>query len=242
MIHHEHPNEDGVIMGELRDALSDLTQGERPPREATVNRGRRIRRRRRRGGLASLGVAAIAVGGALALGLTGVHSAASRTIASKQMQTASADPGTIRAPFFTLVSYTNGTVKLSLTSSQVFDPRELRRALAAHNIPALVNRNMYCSSNPAPPDPNRIGVLSMPRLKSPAGFVPAKGSLKLRTAHTPSPDLRELINHTVMVINPTRMPSGTELAFDYAAGKHLLSVDLVYTNSHTCRSAQPSGQ
>jgi hypothetical protein len=236
MIHDEHPN-NGALISELRDALFDLTVRERPPLEAILNRGR-IQRRRRRGGFAILSAVAVAAGGALVLGLTGFHSAASGTTTSTQGVTA--HPGTTQTAAFILVSYKNGTAKLTLTNSQVFDPPALRRALARDGIPALVKSGVYCSSDPAPPDPNSIGVLSIrPPL---AGFAPPKDLLKLYRPHTPRPNLARLINHTVTVINRAKMPPGTELAFDYAPGEHLLFVDLVYTNSHTCRSGQPPVQ
>ena len=222
------------MIDELRDSLIHLDVPERPPLAAIVERGRK-QRRRQYGRLASVGVAAIAAGGVLALGLTGVHRSAPRSTTSKP-----ANPRTLRTAAFTLVSYASGKVKLTLTNSQVFDPPVLRRALAHDGIPALVRRDVYCYSTPSPPDPNGIGVLSIrPRLKLPIGFAPSKPLLKLYGKHTPRPDLKALINHTVTVIDPAKMPAGTELAFDYAPGEHLLAVNLVYTNSHVCRSGQP---
>jgi hypothetical protein len=223
------------MIDELRDSLAQLDVPERPALAAIVERGRK-QRRRQRGRLAGVGVAAIAAAGLLALGLSGVHNAAPRNTTAKP-----SSPRTIRTSAFTLVSYANGKAKLTLTNNQVFDPPVLRRALVHVGIPALVRRDVYCYSTPAPPDPNGIGVLSIrPGLKTPAGFAPAKGLLKLYRQHRPPPDLQALINHTVTVINPAKMPAGTELAFDYAPGEHLLAVDLVYTDSHVCRSGQPS--
>lgn len=221
------------MIDELRDSLSHLDVPERPALEAIVERARK-QRRRRRGRLASVALAAIAAGGLLAVGLSGVHNAAPRSTTSRQT-----NPRTMRTAAFTLVSYADGKAKLTLTNSQVFDPPALRRALAHVGIPALVKRNVYCFSTPAPPDANGIGVLSIrPHIKTPLGLAPAKALLKLYRGHTPPPDLKALINHTVTVINPAKMPPGTELAFDYAPGEHLLAVDLVYTNSHVCRSGQ----
>jgi len=218
------------MIDELRDSLTRLDVPERPALAAIVERGRKQRRRQRRR-LASVGAAVIAAGGVFALGLAGVHSTAPGSTTSKQ-----SNPRTVRTAAFTLVSYANGKAKLTLTNSEVFDPPVLRRALAHDGIPALVRRGVYCYSTPAPPDPNEIGVLFVrPRLKTPAGFAPAKALLKLYGQHTPHPELKALINHTVTVINPTKLPAGTELAFDYAPGEHLLAVDLVYTNSHVCR-------
>lgn len=222
------------MIDELRDSLTHLDVPERPPLPVIVERGRK-RQRRERGRLASVGIAAIAAGGVLALGLTGLHTAAPTSTTSQPR-----NPRTLRTTAFTLVSYANGKVKLTLTNSQVFDPPVLRRALAHDGIPALVGRDVYCYSTPSPPDPSGIGVLSTrPRLKSPVGFAPAKALLKLYGQHAPRPDLKALINHTVTVINPAKMPAGTELAFSYAPGEHVLAVDLVYTKSHVCRSGQP---
>jgi hypothetical protein len=222
------------MIDELRHSLTQLDVPEPPALAAIVERGRK-QRRRQRYRLASVGLAAVAAGGVLALGLSGVHNTAPRSTIAKQ-----SNPRTIRAAGFTLVSYADGKAKLTLTNSQVFDPRVLRRALAHDGIPALVRRDVYCYSTPAPPDPSGIGVLSIrPRLKTPAGFAPAKGLLKLVGPHAPHPALKALINHTVTVINPAKMPAGTELAFAYAPGEHLLAVDLVYTNSHVCKRGQP---
>lgn len=220
------------MIDELRDSLTCLDVPERPPLAAIVERGRK-QRRRERGRFASVCMAAIATGGVLALGLNGTHNAAPRSTTSKQ------SPRTTRTAAFTLVSYANGKVKLTLTNSQVFDPPVLRRALAHDGIPALVGKDVYCYSTPSPPDPSGIGVLSIrPRLKTPVGFAPAKALLKLYGQHAPRPDLKALIDRTVTVINPAKMPAGTELAFSYAPGEHLVAVDLVYTSSHVCRSGE----
>ncbi|HZS61770.1 MAG TPA: hypothetical protein VFA43_21025 [Gemmatimonadaceae bacterium] len=237
MNHDEHP--DSILIKELRDAVHDLTVSERPSLAAIVDRGR-ANRRKRRGRVASAGVATIIAGGALALGLTSVHDTPPGTTSSTH--SADGGPATIRTDSFTLVSYANGKAKLTLTNSQVFDPSVLRRALGQDGIPALVKRNVYCFSDPAPPDPNSIGVLSIrPRLMAPTGFAPAKALLKLYRRQSPTPDLKALINHTVTVINPAKMPAGTELAFDYAPGRHLIAVDLVYTKTHTCKSGPAAG-
>ncbi len=218
------------MIDELRDSLTRLDVPEPPTLAAIVERGR-TRRRRQRRRLASVGVAAIAAGGVLALGLTGLHNTAPNTTTSKP-----SGPRTIRTAGFTLVSYANGRAKLTLTNSQVFDPPVLRRALANDGIPALVKTGVYCYSTPAPPDPSQVEVLSVrPRLTAPASFAPTKALLKLYRQHGLHPDLKTLLNHTATVINPAKMPAGTELAFDYAPGEHLLAVNLVYTNSHVCR-------
>jgi hypothetical protein len=230
---HDRYCDDAIVVEELRDALSGLTVRERPSLAEIVDRGRR-QQRRRRGRLAGVGLAAVAAGGVLAFGLAGVHNGAPISTTSKPNSR-----GTVRTAAFTLVSYADGKAKLTLTNSQVFDPPALRRALARDGIAALVRRDVYCYSTPAPPDPNALGVLSIrPHLLTPNGFAPAKALLKMFRPHEPRPSLKALINHTVTVIDPAKMPAGTELAFDYAPNEHLLAVDLVYVKSHVCRSGQ----
>ena len=219
MNHDEHPN-DSTLTRELRDSLSELAAPERPPLAAITNRGR-AHQRRRLAGFAGLGGAGLAVGTALALGLTGVLGAAPAR-----------STGTIRTAAFTLTRNANGTDTLTLTNSQMFDPAALQRALARHGIRALVKTGTYCSSNPAAPDPGSIGVLTVqlangtplpkpsPAVKTvvPANFVPAD---------------------IVTVINPAAMPSGTELFFGYFNSDHGLFFDLIYTSSYTCSNGQP---
>ena len=42
--------------------------------------------------------------------------------------------------------------------------------------------------------------------------------------------------HTVTVINPAAIPSGTELFFGYSTNIHAVFTDLIYTSSYTCSS------
>jgi hypothetical protein len=226
MNHDEHPN-DSVLTRELRDSLSQLATPKRPPLAAITNRGR-AHRRRRLTGFAGLGGAGVAVGAALALGLTGVLGAAPARGTSTTADAAPArSAGTIRTAAFTLTRNANGTVTLRLTSSQMFDPTVLQQALAQDGIPALVKTDTYCSSNPAPPDPMSIGVLTheingIP-LKPPQPVkLPAKG--------VPA--------ETGTVINPAAMPSGTKLFFSYFNSDTLLFSDLIYASSYTCSNAE----
>jgi hypothetical protein len=231
MNHDEHPN-DSTLTRELRDSLSELAAPERPPLAAITNRGR-AHQRRRLAGFAGLGGAGLAVGTALALGLTGVLGAApARSTGTIRTAAPARSTGTIRTAAFTLTRNANGTDTLTLTNSQMFDPAALQRALARHGIRALVKTGTYCSSNPAAPDPGSIGVLTVqlangtplpkpsPAVKTvvPANFVPAD---------------------IVTVINPAAMPSGTELFFGYFNSDHGLFFDLIYTSSYTCSNGQP---
>ncbi len=104
----------------------------------------------------------------------------------------------------------------------MLDPAALQRALAQAGIPALVKIGSTCSSNPAAPDPGRLGVLSIrPPVQPPRLAMPVPSNFK------PS-DLNRIIDHTVTVINPAKMPSGTELFFGYFNSDHAIFFDLIY--------------
>ena len=138
MNYNEHPD-DSALARELRESLFEVAAPERPPLAAISNRGRAYQRRQL-AGFAGLGVAGVAAGSALVLGLTGVLGAAPARSA-----------GTIRTAAFTLTSNANGTDTLTLTDSQILDPAALQQALAQHGIPALVKTDAFCYSRPAPP-------------------------------------------------------------------------------------------
>ena len=139
--------------------------------------------------------------------------------------------GTIQTAAFTFTNNANGTDTLTLR--QMFDPAALQRALAQHDIPALVKTDASCASSPAPPDPSSIGVLSVRSpIKPHSGLVPAPNG--------PAPSaLKQLVARTVTVINPAAIPSGTELFLDYSSSDHTLFTDLIYTSSYTCSTGQP---
>jgi hypothetical protein len=128
---------------------------------------------------------------------------------------------------FTLAQNANGTDTLTLSQSQLFDPSALQQALARDGIPALVKIGTYCSSYPAPPRPSSIGVISV---RQPDGTPAAKSS---------PGDQNPVLAGAVTVINPAKMPAGTELFFDYI--HHGLVGSLIYTNSYTCTSGFPHG-
>ena len=231
MNHDEHPN-DSVLTRELRDSLSEVAAPERPPLVEITNRGR-AHQRRRLAVSAGLGVTGAAAGTALALSLTGVLGAApARSTGAIRTAAPARSTGTIRTAAFTLTSNANGTDTLTLSNSQMLDPAALQRALAQHGIPALVKTDTYCSSNPAAPDPNSIGVLTVRHAN---GTPLPKKSPAVKTvgpAHVAPADI-------VTVINPAAMPSGTKLFFGYFNSDHALFVDLIYTSSYTCSNGQP---
>ncbi|MGO9217265.1 MAG: hypothetical protein ACLP5E_05750 [Streptosporangiaceae bacterium] len=229
----EHPD-DSTLTQELRDSLSEVAVPGRPPLAAITDRGR-VYQRRRLAGLAGLGVACAATGIALVLGLTGVPGAALTPT------------GTDRTAAFTLTSYTNGTV--SLTLGQMSDPAALQRALAQHGTRALVKIGSYCSSSPAAPSPIRLGVLpgaspgpAGARRRATPGLGNSQGIWQSVTLPVKPSQLAPMVDPISMVINPAAMPAGTELFIGYFDLAQTIVVNLIYTGSHTCRNTeQPPG-
>ena len=223
MSHDEHPD-DGTLTEELRDSLAELAVPGRPPLATITSRGRAYRRRR----LAGLGVTGAAMVLVLVLGLAGVLGAAPGR-----------GPGTIKTADFTLTSYTNGTIGLTL--KQLFDPAALQQALAKAGVPALVKTNTYCASHPAGPSPASSGVLAgpgpaakaHPAVPSPGGGVWLSVTLPVKPSQLPPNE-----NPVTWVINPAAIPSGTVLFIGSFPIVQTIFMDLVYTNSYACSYAQ----
>jgi hypothetical protein len=194
------------------------------PAEQIVSRSRAIRASGHRRLAACITAVAAAGSLVLGLGLSGALGAAPN-----------GGTGMIRTAAFTLTRNTNGTDTLTLTNSQMFDPAALQQALAQHGIPALVKTGTYCSSNPAAPDPGSLGVLS---IRPPVKLRPGEGAVQVPSNLTPS-DRNWIVDHTVTVISPAKMPSGTELFFSYFNSVHVLFFDLIYTSSYTCSKGLP---
>jgi hypothetical protein len=231
MTYQENPT-DIIMTRELHDALSELVTPERPSLAAITTRGR-ARRRRRVAGFAGLGLTGVVAGTALALGLTGAISAApapsTRTTQAETPASADTNAGTIQTAAFILTSNPNGTDTLTLTMGQMLDSATLQRALAQHDIPALVKTDTYCTSTPAAPDPVSAGVLSTKLPAAPHKMVPASSG--------PAPsELTQMAARTATVINPAALPSGTELFFGYSSNIHAVFTDLIYTSSYSCGS------
>jgi hypothetical protein len=101
--------------------------------------------RRRRTGIAGLGVAGVAAGAVLALGLTGVLGAAPAR-----------STGTIQTTAFTLVEHANGTATLTINPNVLLEPRTLQSDLRQAGIPAMVTAGRFCSSHPSLADFNQV--------------------------------------------------------------------------------------
>lgn len=144
-----------------------------------------------------------------------------------------AGSGTIHTAAFTLSRNADGTATLRLTQPQVFDQEVLQRALAEDGIPALVTSDSWCWSSPALPSPPSLGkVLSV-----------QTQSGTLLTPSTPQ-DPQQAPPDAVTVINPAKLPHGTELLFDYVkqAPHAILAGNVIYTHAYTCEKGAPPNQ
>ncbi len=202
---------DNLALRELHESLDAIPMPQRPPLATITARGR-VHRRHRRATVARLtgGGAALAVAAAI-LGLNGAFSS-SPTVT------------TIRTPSFTLVSYTDGTAKLTLNPGELLNPTELQSDFAKYGIPAKVTSGSYCSSDPEP-----------------AGFAqavsgPGQGTT---TSGEGSPGSGP---QPTLTIDPSKIPAGTELTvgdFNLATGQQEAEVALMSSSSYTCTSTPP---
>jgi hypothetical protein len=119
---------DDEMTRQLRDSLSGIRVSGQPALGEIMSRGgaqRRCRILRTTG----VGVASVAAGSALTLGLTGALGGTGVT---------SGAGTTAQEAAFTLTANSNGTDTLTLNEDQVFNPAALQQALAEKGIPALV--------------------------------------------------------------------------------------------------------
>jgi hypothetical protein len=242
------PDPSTQAWGRARAALTAAKQEALLADDRSVEPYRSLRRRDVRPArwwAAGLGVAGVAAAITLTLALTGVLSPVRPTHSggaavptpSGGTPVPTQSTGTFRTVGFVLRANSNGT--LTLTMRQVLDPAALQQALARHGIPALVKTGAYCTSNPAAPDPTSIGVLSanLPFKPTPGlTFKPTPGLVQPRQPVHP----RGFTAFTRTVINPTAMPTGTELFFGYVPGDSLVYAGLIDTNSYTCSSQPPT--
>jgi hypothetical protein len=208
---HEQIN-DSVLTRELRESLTGITAPQRPPLETITARGR-AHRRHRLTGIAGLSASGVAVGAALALGLTGVLGSAPAH-----------GTGTIRTAAFTLVEHANGTATLTINPKELLDTAALQNDLQQDGIPALVTSGSFCSSDPAPAGFSQVVSFYPP--------PPRSGFLRLPKGVRPT-----------ITFNPAAMPAGTELSFgDFQLiSQQQVDFMLVSTSSYTCTNTPPSG-
>jgi hypothetical protein len=131
-------------------------------------------------------------------------------------------PGNVRTASYTLVSYTNGTVSLTINPKEIFDAAALQSDLARYGIPAKVTAGSFCSSDPAPAGFSQVvSVQPGKEFTAPAG-----------TGQQPT-----------ITFDPSAIPAGTELSFgdfQLTNGQQLATVALIDTSSSTCTSTEPT--
>lgn len=196
---------DSPELRELRDSLSGVAVPGPPPLEAITARGR-DHRRRRLTTVTRLSVGGILGASVVALSVSGAFSPAAKL-------------GTIRTPSFTLVSYTDGTTKLTLNPGELLNPSELESDFAKYGIPAKVTTGSYCTSDPEP-----TGF-------SQAVSGPGPGTWQKGSGQQPT-----------ITIDPSRIPAGTELTvgdFHLATGEQQANFSLMNSSSYTCTSTPP---
>jgi hypothetical protein len=134
-------NDDEVITAvrEQRDKVHSHT-----PVDQIISRGRTVRARRRIPG-AVAGLAVVAGGTALALGLTGVLGAAPAR-----------STGTIRTTAFTLVEHADGTATLTINPDVLLETGILQSDLQHDGIRAMVTTGRFCFSDPGPAGFNQV--------------------------------------------------------------------------------------
>jgi len=130
---------------------------------------------------------------------------------------------TIRTAAFTLTRNANGTDTLTISPQVISEPSTLQSDLAQYDIPAVVNAGSFCTSSPAPDGFSQVVTFSPP-LTGSVGY--------------------QQIQHPTITIDPSAMPTGTELSFGIFQPSTALSpitaIALIDTNSNTCASTTPA--
>ncbi len=132
--------------------------------------------------------------------------------------------GTIQRAAYTLRHNQNGTDTLTLNPVELFDPSQLQSDLAQYGIPAKVTTGSYCTSTPEPAGFSQVVSFPGPGSSGRAGSG----------------------NQPTITIDPSQMPSGTELSVgDFqitsdSPPQQQADMDLIDTNSYTCSSTPPT--
>ena len=143
-MHDDDLNENHVF-DVIRDRLSKLTVAKPPPVEAIVARGRA---RRRRSGLAGMGLAAVGLAIALPVIITSINPAAPAVATHPRL---GGGPVHVNLAAYSVDSNANGTVTVALAAKQSFNPSELRQVLAQAGIAAVVNVGAFAKRRTSPP-------------------------------------------------------------------------------------------
>ena len=156
------------------------------------------------------------------LSATGVVAVTALALGVGGAFTPAAKPGTIRTAAYTLRHNPNGTDTLTLNPGELLNPAQLQRDFARYGIPAKVTAGSYCTSDPEP-----------------AGFSqavsgPGPGTWKAGSGQRP-----------MMTIDPSQIPSGTELSVGYfqdtsaSPPQQQANMSLINTDSYSCSSTAP---
>ncbi len=218
---------DTDVLSVVRDSLSAMPLASPPDVEAIMARGRARRHRRLIPGVT--GTLAVAAGAALAVTALAPASHPASHPASRQ---AGSQPA-VQLAAWTVTRLADGNI--SVTIRELKDPAGLQGTLRADGVPASVTfasqQNPACRPYPAAtlllervfPTPYQDHP-RLPHLPRNAGLVPSHG----RPPALPMPSLTS----TVIVINPSALPSGVgvQLGISYDGGLVLLP-QLVYAGS-----------
>jgi hypothetical protein len=194
-MHDDDLNENHVF-DVIRDRLSKLTVAKPPPVEAIVARGRA---RRRRSGLAGMGLAAVGLAIALPVIITSVNPAAPAVATHLRL---GGGPVHVNLAAYSVDSNANGTVTVALAAKQSFNPSELRQVLAQAGIAAVVNVDAFCQTADQPAGFQAV-------VSSSGRNWAAKSAQSLAGRQTAEAKL------TAMVIKPSAMPKRAELSIGY---------------------------
>ena len=174
--------------------------------------------RRRHVRYAAAGLAAAAIAAGAAVGIDSATSGGSHTPSASQTSNPSvslSDGVHIHLATFSVDTNPGGTVTLTLTQGQLFDPSTLRQALAQAGVPAVVTVGSVCT---LPGHPSN----GLPQVIS--GSLASNG-------------------HSITIIAPAAIPTGEKLSFGYFAVPNGggLHISLVPDNTPlTCTSAPPA--
>ena len=154
------------------------------------------------------------LGALSAAGVVGAGVALGLGLTSSAPAQATHGTGIIQTAAFTLVRHANGTATLTINNNVLFDPATLQSDLAHDGIQAKVTSGSFCSTHPIP-----------------------AGISQVITVPAAQPG-----NGPVVQINPTAMPTGTELSFGNfdLANSGRTFIGLINPDSYGCSSTAPT--
>jgi hypothetical protein len=215
---HDDDMNDDDLFGALRDGLSKLQVPDAPPLENIVARGRT---RRRRSGLAGVGLAAVGLAIALPVIVTSVNRGGVPVATHPRL---GSGPVHVNLAAYSVDSNPNGTVTVALATKRNFDPAGLRQALAQAGVAAVVNFGVFCQT-----------------AVQPTGFTQVVyRSASAGAAHSHASSAGNQTEMTAMVIKPSAMPRRAELSIGYFPN-HVAMTLVKVGGPLSCFSMDPPG-